>query len=140
MILFIWVPYLGWIFAFIAGLFAGLVARGAGRGALAGFVAGIIGSIIAGIPLAWGVLAFAALRVFLILGLAVLGLATLGGLVGGAVRPRRLKNSVRAESTSGPYSPRPVSEVKTPRQCRMCHSMNPPYAINYCIKCGSRLD
>ena len=26
-----------------------------------------------------------------------------------------------------------------PRECTNCHCVNPPYAQNYCVKCGSRL-
>jgi hypothetical protein len=64
-----------------------------------------------------------------------------GGLIGGASRPRTPKSSTEAERTTGPEpSGRPAREVRTPRECRMCHNINPPYAVNYCIKCGSRLD
>jgi hypothetical protein len=29
---------------------------------------------------------------------------------------------------------------RRPRECANCHHMNPPYAQNYCVRCGSRLE
>ncbi len=93
-----WVPIFG---ALIAGVVCGLIARGAKRGLVAGFVAGVVGLIILSILFAlfgaaiggasgaiFGSLAgFGTATILGILGLSGIILISIGGLIGGALRP-----------------------------------------------------
>jgi len=136
-----WIPWIGLIFAMIAGMVAGLMARGAGRGALAGFAAGIIGVVVASVVFAPLVTSLTGMGWISYVSGLILILSLFGGLIGGAARPRTPKQSGRTELTSGPeFSARRATETKAPRECRICHNTNPPYAMNYCIKCGAKLD
>lgn len=131
-----WISWIGLVFALIAGTIAGLVARGAGRGALAGFVAGTIGVLVAPLVFAPLVTSFTGMGwISYVFGLIVI-LSLFGGLIGGAARPRMPKQSRRTELNSGPQ----FSRTRAPRECRICHNINPPYAMNYCIKCGAKFD
>jgi uncharacterized membrane protein YeaQ/YmgE (transglycosylase-associated protein family) len=135
-------PIIALIFDLIAGMVAGLIARGAGRGALAGFVAGIIGAIVVSLIFAPFVITGRAGFGWISYAFGLMPIASLfGGIIGGAARPRTPKQSTGAELTPGPqFSARPTTEMRTPRECRTCHNINPPYAMNYCVKCGTKLE
>jgi hypothetical protein len=94
-----WVPIIG---ALIAGIVAGAIARGATRGLAAGFIAGIVGLVIIAILLAvagatiagplgamfGSIIGLGTSSLIAVLGFSGIVLVTIGGLVGGALRPQ----------------------------------------------------
>jgi len=117
-----WIPIIG---ALIAGVIAGAITRGAGRGLLTGFIAGIIGILLlealittiggalgGGLGAAIG--GVIGIGVGTILGLLAIGdifLITIGGLIGGALRPREV--SIQQDNTENEKNYGPKDEEKS---------------------------